>query len=604
MKKKLIAISLAAIVVVSFAAAMPTALGSDDVNLTVTRIDPKYVFGGLDNVIIGYVNNTGTTGATTGSVSLVVTNAVGNVVYSEKNTSNLPIAPGQIVEVEFQWKPTALEDVTLNVTADCDNDVVETNEGDNSLVDQRTTTGDCLVDTMLAEECYGYRGQHPMGTVIEGSGSRNLIYTTGNYKYQSGWYGGKNYSVNFNIGPTGDTNRIVNTVTYIPEGATIKMARLYLYYCWYPFDGYDWKYPSEFWDMTFVKGSTCDPTAQPVAEAANYTDYKGFTASYTYKMYGTIAYDVTGEVTGNSDYCAYLINNEPGLTTKPKGTSFSGMALLIVYEDESVPYIKYSIDEGCDRVATRYWYWNNKTARDYKRWHYYVKPENTTASFPCVDNPPEEIVKTTLFTATVDPNADQETLYFNNGGPWTGVWSGSYYYPLGTDSRDVQDELQSNPACENEIAKFQERYTTKNGFSATNAILIVEKLLPADVTIEPETLNLKSNGQWITAYIELPVGNNVADIDVNTTRLDCEIWAENDTKYGFVSDPNSYLVDHDGDGIQERLVKFDRTAVIEYLETIDYVSDTGNDEIVELYVSGELYDGTPFKGRDTISVMG
>ena len=33
-------------------------------------------------------------------------------------------------------------------------------------------------------------------------------------------------------------------------------------------------------------------------------------------------------------------------------------------------------------------------------------------------------------------------------------------------------------------------------------------------------MNLKSNGELITTYIELPEGYNVSDIDVNSVQLD------------------------------------------------------------------------------------
>lgn len=41
----------------------------------------------------------------------------------------------------------------------------------------------------------------------------------------------------------------------------------------------------------------------------------------------------------------------------------------------------------------------------------------------------------------------------------------------------------------------------------------------ATVDINPDTLNVKSNGEFITAYIELPVGYDVMDIDCSSIRL-------------------------------------------------------------------------------------
>jgi hypothetical protein len=43
--------------------------------------------------------------------------------------------------------------------------------------------------------------------------------------------------------------------------------------------------------------------------------------------------------------------------------------------------------------------------------------------------------------------------------------------------------------------------------------------LLTEIDIDPDTLNLKSKIKWVTAYIELPGGYDVADIDVGTVKL-------------------------------------------------------------------------------------
>ncbi len=118
-------------------------------------------------------------------------------------------------------------------------------------------------------------------------------------------------------------------------------------------------------------------------------------------------------------------------------------------------------------------------------------------------------------------------------------------------------------------------------------------IIEATVDIDPDTLNLKGKGKWITCYIELSGDYDVADIDATTVLLNWDIPAVVDTQHGFTSNPESYLMDHDGDGILECMVKFDRTG----LETLD----SGGP--VELTVVGLLNDGTPFRGTDTIRVI-
>ena len=80
--------------------------------------------------------------------------------------------------------------------------------------------------------------------------------------------------------------------------------------------------------------------------------------------------------------------------------------------------------------------------------------------------------------------------------------------------------------------------------------------LYAEVTMEPETLNPKSNGRWVTAYIELPSGYDVNDIDVSTILLEGVIPAE--------GQPTA-VGDHDGDGISDLMVKFSRAALEDLL---------------------------------------
>ena len=58
----------------------------------------------------------------------------------------------------------------------------------------------------------------------------------------------------------------------------------------------------------------------------------------------------------------------------------------------------------------------------------------------------------------------------------------------------------------------------------------------ATVDFDPDTLNLGSGGEWVTAYIELPDGYDVAGIDASSVLLNGEVSAVTDPKYGFVKD--------------------------------------------------------------------
>ncbi|MCK4445332.1 MAG: hypothetical protein KAW09_12360, partial [Thermoplasmata archaeon] len=69
--------------------------------------------------------------------------------------------------------------------------------------------------------------------------------------------------------------------------------------------------------------------------------------------------------------------------------------------------------------------------------------------------------------------------------------------------------------------------------------------IKAQIDCDPDTLNLKSKGNWITCYIELPLGYDPRDVDAGTILLNGVLMPELNPKYGFVRSEDSYIVDHD-----------------------------------------------------------
>jgi len=111
-----------------------------------------------------------------------------------------------------------------------------------------------------------------------------------------------------------------------------------------------------------------------------------------------------------------------------------------------------------------------------------------------------------------------------------------------------------------------------------------EKIL-ATVNIDPDTLNLKSNGQWITAYITLPNGYNVEDIVLETVKVNGISAAWSDIQNGVY------------------MAKFDRATVQTYLTNEPDYESAPKFYDITLTVTGGLTDGTLFEGTDTITVI-
>ncbi|MBA7676597.1 hypothetical protein ES703_84841 [subsurface metagenome] len=106
--------------------------------------------------------------------------------------------------------------------------------------------------------------------------------------------------------------------------------------------------------------------------------------------------------------------------------------------------------------------------------------------------------------------------------------------------------------------------------------------IPATVKIMPKTLNLESNGNWISCTIELPSEYDIADIDTETIVLNDNVeigpvWSRTNQ------------------GANKLLVKLSRYQTQQMLNDIE--------GLVELTVRGTLIDGMEFKGSDTIRVL-
>jgi len=100
------------------------------------------------------------------------------------------------------------------------------------------------------------------------------------------------------------------------------------------------------------------------------------------------------------------------------------------------------------------------------------------------------------------------------------------------------------------------------------------------IDINPNTLNLRSMGRWITAFINLPEGYNAENINTSTILLNDTILAE----YARGSK-----------------IRFNRAEVIAHILNSGEITESFM--TITLTITGELNDGTWFEGHDEIRII-
>jgi len=309
--------------------------------------------------------------------------------------------------------------VTYNTMLDPDNLIAESNEANNA----------ATWDTPLVWN--GYKGK----ALYRDGGLNSTTYETydihggivnsfGNSYYRSGSYGGgwNEFDVTWN-----------GTQPYVPAGATVKEARLYLPYTWdnsnmmptnvtVKFDGSDITstYQHWYWDR------------------GNFGEWGPFT-------YGLLAYNVTSLY--QKDGTNWVNFTRPGdPNTK---LSLYGMTLAIVYEDQNISRKQIFLNEGFDLLgADPVAYATNESEAT-------VYLEFTG---PAIDT--ANAVRVNLITFVPSGEGPEGNLFVNGQEVAANVWNyGALNQPVGenglpqvaVDSRDVKSYL----AAENNVIGIQ-----------------------------------------------------------------------------------------------------------------------------------------------------
>lgn len=239
----------------------------------------------------------------------------------------------------------------------------------------------------------GYAGG-ALETYQHGTINGDILFTIGDSKYRGELSPGTNYSVVFD--------------TAVPEGSTIKGARLYLYWTW-SYNGSNGTYP----EMNVqLEGNSIVPEKE-------YSDRKG-SGKYDYPS-GTYAFDVTDSIT--ADKIQLTVENI-GLD---RVFSINGAGLLLFYEHPDLQRMEYWIDEGADMIRTE----DENSSENVISAAYFEGVIDTA-----------NISSAQLITVVPSGDKGKNNLYFNSM-EWEGVYEGDPYEQLAIDTRDVTDYLQS-----------------------------------------------------------------------------------------------------------------------------------------------------------------
>jgi hypothetical protein len=341
-----------------------------------------------------------------------------------------------------------------------------------------------------------YSGDYPLTTYEHG------MLNSGGIVYETVTDGSAYTKLPCNVYPEDPEYGLTQEITIaIPEGKTVKMARLYNYVTWSTSDN----------DSTYVKGApaeadlsltnvdtnvtwerTCkhgmpsyDGLSNPIDYGngvVQYWDTKGeyYDCGIKYDFpSGTFAWDVTDLVTGSGVYTAKIVNNDSSPTGMRPGKPYNtvnyrerfatyGFGLLVVYENND-PEVdldeldtEYWITEGCDLLYNT------------SKYSVYEPIATTSVQFEKESKGPKKATLTTVLTASdkwnlMEWDESKNMVYFNNKeiGPSTA----KNYYSIGVNEFDAGKLKKHN------IAEFQDRdLGTGKGDNevVSNAFLVTE----------------------------------------------------------------------------------------------------------------------------------
>lgn len=305
-------------------------------------------------------------------------------------------------------------------------------------------------------------------------------------------------------------------------------------------------------------------TFTPVLSVHNSTDLDRDVLTYEFEVYGDSA-------------LASLVTATGGVSGQVEGVT-SWIVPVVLTEN-----------------ATYYWRARAFDGETYSPWmptaSFMVNTANDAPSAPQLSSPAEgssvaTLTPTLAIKNAVDPDSDTLTYDFEiySNGVLVMGRSGVSSQAGGITSWTVTTALTDNTVYQWRTRAYDgDRYGAWMAM-ASFTVHVSQSNVNATINFDPNTLNKKSSGNWVTVYIELPTGYKVSDTVVSSIRLEGTIPAE---LWPYAAG------DYDKDGIPDLMVKFKRSDVINLLP---------NGEHVPVHVTGKVGTVT-FEGVDIIRVM-
>ncbi len=294
---------------------------------TIAKGEPWFNLTNYVNVTV-YNNGTGDAGSFT--VALYA-----NEAQIGTETVN-GLLSGAAIDVKFAWTPEGEDPLSwidtadgalcaytdtskqylLHVVVDEGDEISEDDEGNNELTREQQVVWN------------GFTGDEPLEQYLHGVVNGGINYTTGDGQYRGVNCYGTKYGTQYNV-------------TYeLAIPGNITLARLYLYYTWaQP------SYTAPKIGLTLVDTSD---TAHPVSMARSYNDIKGDFDAHRF-VWGTYAFNITDIVNESGTYTLTIRNLNDGSDADfATDYAFTAPAMLVVYENETMPEREYWLNEGAD----------------------------------------------------------------------------------------------------------------------------------------------------------------------------------------------------------------------------------------------------------------